>query len=228
MRQLPLALSGRSASSFDDFVVGANDVAVAQLRALADAPAPVFVWGDPGCGKTHVMDALTRGGTRGWFGPAASAPWAFDPGWRWIVLDDVHRLDAAQQRDAFALLVEAQTFAVPWAAAAPVPPIDLPLRDDLRTRLGWGLVCALQPLDESLTRRVLGREAARRGIVFGDEVLDFLLHRFARDLGHLMHLLDRIDQFALAQARPVTLPLLRRMLAEAQAPGHEPSSSTCA
>ena len=121
MRQLPLALSGRSASSFDDFVVGANDVAVAQLRALADAPAPVFVWGDPGCGKTHVMDALTRGGTRGWFGPAASAPWAFDPGWRWIVLDDVHRLDAAQQRDAFALLVEAQTFAVPWAAAAPVP-----------------------------------------------------------------------------------------------------------
>ena len=108
-------------------------------------------------------------------------------------------------------------------------PTDLEgLEERLRSRLGWGLVCALQPLDESLTRRVLGREAARRGIVFGDEVLDFLLHRFARDLCHLMHLLDRIDQFALAHARPVTLPLLRRMLAEAQAPGHEPSSSTCA
>jgi DnaA family protein len=92
--------------------------------------------------------------------------------------------------------------------------VDLPLREDLRTRIGWGHVFALQGLDEAGTRAVLLREAARRGIALGDEVLSWLLHRFERDLGSLMRLLDRLDDYALAHARPVTVPLLRQMLAE--------------
>jgi DnaA family protein len=61
---------------------------------------------------------------------------------------------------------------------------------------------------------VLLREAARRGIALGEEVLSWLLRRFERDLGSLMRLLDRLDDYALARARPVTVPLLRQMLAE--------------
>ena len=41
-----------------------------------------------------------------------------------------------------------------------------------------------------------------------------MLTRFERDLSHLMRLLDRLDRFALANARPVTVPLLRQMLQE--------------
>jgi DnaA family protein len=92
--------------------------------------------------------------------------------------------------------------------------VDLPLRDDLRSRLGWGHVFALQPLAEGETRAALRREADRRGIWLSDEVMDYLLTRFARDLGHLMALLDRLDGFALAEQRPVTVPLLKKMLAE--------------
>ena len=92
--------------------------------------------------------------------------------------------------------------------------MDLPLREDLRTRIGWGQVFALEPLDDTGTRTVLLREAARRGIALGDEVLGWLLLRFERDLGSLMRLLDRLDEYALAHARPVTVPLLRQMLAE--------------
>jgi DnaA family protein len=55
-------------------------------------------------------------------------------------------------------------------------------------------------------------------MVLGDEVLDYLLSRFARDLGHLMQLLDRLDDYALSRARPVTVPLLRQMLAEEPVP----------
>jgi DnaA family protein len=106
---------------------------------------------------------------------------------------------------------------VSWLAAGSVPPVDLPLRDDLRTRLGWGAVYALQPLDDARTRRVLAREAARRGFTLADEVVDYLLHRFSRDLPSLMRLLDEIDGFALARKRAVTVPLLREMLAEADA-----------
>jgi DnaA family protein len=100
------------------------------------------------------------------------------------------------------------------AAAGSLPPVDLPLRDDLRTRLAWGHVFALQPLGEAETRAVLRREADRRGILLSDEVMSHLLTRFERDLSHLMRLLDRLDRFALAKARPVTVPLLRQMLQE--------------
>lgn len=217
MKQLPLPLSARPDPTFDNFVPGLNALVVQQLRALAEAPAPVLLWGEGGSGKTHLLRALTAGAPGAWLNPDGAWPAVFDPAWRWLVLDDAHRLDASRQRQAFALLVEAQAHAVAWAASAPVPPVDLALRDDLRTRLGWGLVCALQPLGEAATRQVLVGEAARRGILLRDDVLDHLLHRFARDLGFLMALLDQLDHFALAQARPVTLPLLRRMLAEASA-----------
>ena len=67
------------------------------------------------------------------------------------------------------------------------------------------------------TRDALRQEAGRRGIPLGDDVLDYILVRFARDLKSLMHLLHRLDGFALAEKRAVTVPLLKRMLDEEQA-----------
>jgi DnaA family protein len=61
---------------------------------------------------------------------------------------------------------------------------------------------------------LLRQEADRRGIFLSDEVMDHLLTRFERNLAHLMNLLDRLDQYALASQRAVTVPLLKRMLAE--------------
>jgi DnaA family protein len=103
---------------------------------------------------------------------------------------------------------------VQWAAAGRLPPVDLPLREDLRTRLGWGHVFALHPLSEAETRAALRRQAEERGIFLSDEVMDHVLTRQSRDLGNLMGLLDRLDRFSLARSRPITIPLLRRMLQE--------------
>lgn len=142
----------------------------------------------------------------------------FDSGWSLLILDDVHRFSMAQQQAAFALCVEAQSHGVAWAAAAPMPPVDLPLRDDLRTRLGWGQVHALQPLDEEQTREALGLEAERRGIRLSPEVVSYLMSRLSRDLASLMQLLERLDAYSLARARSVTVPLLREMLQAHAAP----------
>lgn len=141
---------------------------------------------------------------------------AVDPHWQGLVVDDVHRLDAAAQQRLFGWLVEAQGQGLAWLAAGELPPVDLPLRDDLRSRLGWGAVYAVQPLADLQVRAVLSREAARRGFALGEEVADYLLHRFARDLPSLMGLLDALDGYALARKRAVTVPLLREMLAEAE------------
>jgi DnaA family protein len=119
-----------------------------------------------------------------------------------------------QQHAAFALFVEAAGGGTPIVAAGRVPPVDLPLREDLRTRLGWGHVFAIQPLSEGEARAALRREADRRGLFLTDEVIDFLLTHFARDLKHLTRLLDALDAYALLHKRAPTLPLLRRMLAD--------------
>ncbi len=154
------------------------------------------------------------------------------------LLDDCERLDAESQHLAFKLFIESaaalaarEAGTTPAAAvslgseASPVagelfilaagrlPVVDLPVRDDLRTRLGWGLSFAVQPLDEAGVREVLQQAAQRRGMLLSEEVLAYLLSRHERDLGSLMGLLDRLDIYALSEHRLVTIPLLKQMLA---------------
>jgi DnaA-homolog protein len=227
--QIPLPLGPAPLRSFGTFEPGLNAAAVELMRDLALPAAPVYLWGPAGSGKTHLLHALAHrchaaGQAVGWFEAGQPIPWTGQPDWALVVIDDCDHLQTDEQQAAFALFVEAATHGVQVAAAGRVPPVDLALREDLRTRLGWGHVLALQPLPDEHTRAALCREAQRRGFQLPDEVMDYLLTRFPRDLAHLMPLFDRLDEFALSLARPVTVPLLRRMLAEAlDAPAVDPA-----
>jgi len=220
MQQIPLAIGPAPQPSFDNFAPGANAAALEQLRALVLPAPPLYLWGPSGSGKTHLLRALAsrchaQGRQVGWFDAGDRLPWTLAPDWALVVIDRCEALDAPAQHAAFTLFVDAGTHGVQLAAAGRLPPVDLPLRDDLRTRLGWGHVHALQPLGEAETRAALRREADRRGIFLSDEVMDHVLTRLPRDLGSLMRWLDRLDEFSLAQGRRITLPLLRQMPAEA-------------
>jgi DnaA family protein len=219
MKQIPLGLTPDPAQRFDSFVAGANAAVLEHLRGLSLPAAPVYLWGPPGSGKTHLLRAMVaereqHGERAAWFAASDATPWQLDEAWSLIVFDDCERYDALQQQAAFSLFVQASALGLQVAAAGRVPPVDLPVREDLRTRLGWGHVFAVQPLAEDHVRAVLRREADRRGVFLSDEVMGYLLTRFARDLKHLMALLDRLDGFALSQQRAVTVPLLKRMLSE--------------
>jgi DnaA family protein len=219
MKQIPLAIQPEAEPRFAGFVTGANAAAVQHLRGLDSPAAPVYLWGPAGSGKTHLLRALAAarqdaGERVGGFDARSPLPWTVDEAWSLMLLDDCQDFDPLRQQAAFAAFVDAGTLGVQVVAAGRVPPVDLPVREDLRTRLGWGHVFALQPLGEAEARAALRREADRRGIFLSDEVMDYLLTRFARDLKHLMGLLDRLDTFALAQQRHVTVPLLKAMLAQ--------------
>lgn len=219
MRQIPLAISPLPATDFDSFVVGPNAEALAHLRTLGPAAAPVLLWGPAGCGKTRLLRAVAAarqaaGERVVWFGADDALPWALPEDASAVIVDDCDRLDAARQHAAFTLFVDAGARRVLWAAASRLPPVDLPLREDLRTRLAWGHVFALQPLSDEDKRGALRRDADRRGIWLSDDVIAYLLARLPRDLGHLMSLLDAIDDYSLAMQRMVTLPLVKALLAE--------------
>ncbi|HPO19426.1 MAG TPA: DnaA regulatory inactivator Hda, partial [Rubrivivax sp.] len=222
MKQIPLTIVPDPLPTFDTYLPGVNLAAVEHLRASGPGAPPVYLWGPPGSGKTHLLRATLhqhqqRGAAVGSFDAADPAPWLLQPGWTLVAVDRCDELDAQRQQAAFALFVHALQCGVLWLAAGRVPPVDLGLRGDLRTRLAWGHVFALQPAAEHEVRAALRREADRRGIFLADEVIDYLLRRSARDLGSLMRLLERIDHFALARQRTVTLPLLRQVLQEGAA-----------
>ena len=180
-------MASGSVPTFDSFVGGSNAMVLAQLRAACEPGAPttpLYLWGDQGTGKTHLLRALAhevqqRGGRVGWFDAAQPLPWLHEDTCTLLVLDGCEAYDAAQQHAAFTLFVEATSQATLIAASGRLPPVDLPLRDDLRSRLGWGHVMAVQALSEAESRAALRREADRRGLFLPDEVIDHLLHRYA-------------------------------------------------
>ncbi len=217
---LPLVVEADA--TFASFVPGANAMLLDLLQTFGAGSAPVYVWGPQGSGKTHLLRALAHrlqhsGARVGWFDATRPVPWPHEDGWTLLVLDGCDAFDSAQQHAAFALFVEATTHATLVAAAGRLPPVDLPLRDDLRSRLGWGHVMAVQALSDADARGALRREADTRGLFLPDEVLDHLLHHQRRDLTHLMAQLVRLDAYAMVHKRAVTLPLLRQMLAESPA-----------
>jgi DnaA family protein len=157
-----------------------------------------------------------QGAQVGWLDAHTMNPPEFNDDWVAVLMDDVHLYNSEQQHTAFNWFVNALTPRVGaprWVlAAGGLPPADLKLRDDLRTRLGWGHIHALQVLDEPERRAVLRQEADARGLFLSDEVMSYMLNRFSRDLGSLMQLLDHLDQYALQTQRALTIPLVRAML----------------
>jgi DnaA family protein len=59
---------------------------------------------------------------------------------------------------------------------------------------------------------VLRQQADARGIFLSDDVMDYMLNRFSRDLGSLSALLAQLDGFSLQTQRSITVPLIRAML----------------
>jgi DnaA family protein len=205
VEQLPLEISGPAAPDFENFVAGDNVEALARVRALAAGTlgeAVLFLWGEPGSGRTHLLQAARR--------VNASL----------VVADDVESLGASEQQALFSAINAAREGrGAAVLAAGNAPPAQLRLRDDLRTRLAWGLVYQLRSLTDARKAEHLRSEAARRGMPLNDDVLRYLLTHLPRDLGSLNRVMEALDRYSLSRQRPITLPLVREALSAVQATG---------
>lgn len=231
MQQLILDLDPATRAGLDNFVPGDNRAVLARLRALGAADggpaAPIYLWGPRGSGKTHLLRAaarvlIARGASVGWLDASRGAPAGFDPRWQAVVMDDVDRYDADQQHAAFDWFIQSahprSGSAAEVLAAGCLPPTDLALRDDLRSRLGWGDVYELHPLSDEQARCALRAAAQARGFELPDPVLDYLFSRFPRDMSSQMAMLERARHYGLEHQRPVTVPMIRAMSAGAREP----------
>lgn len=195
MKQLALGISPPPQPTLDNFVPGSNAELLTRLRELQAgkfADNVLYLWGETGSGKSHLLRACAG------LNPA----------------DDVEKLDEASQIGLFNRINEARQSGGTILAAGNAPPAQLPLREDLKSRLAWGLVYQVKLLSDEERSTYLRGEAARRGMQMPDEVIAYLLTRMRRDLRSLNAILDRIDQVSLELKRPITLPLVREAVKE--------------
>ena len=201
MQQLPLSISPAPAPDFDNFVAGPNAEALERVRGLARGALSeriLYLWGAPGSGRSHLLAAAASA--------ASSASRAL------VVADDVERLDAGAQQALFNAINAARDGGPAVLAAGATAPAELRLREDLRTRLAWGLVYQLLPPGDEHKAQHLKALAAKRGLELSDEVVGYLLTRLPRDLASLSAVIDLLDRHSLVRQRAITLPLVREAL----------------
>ncbi len=228
MRQLPLGVELGVSLRFETFAEGRNAGAVEALRRLADGAAgtPVWIYGPPGAGKSHLLQAAcARAGDAGrataWLPLArvkGEGP-AFLEGFEgldFVALDDLDAVAGRPEWESalFTLhngIVERggrMAFAAAGAPAATA--IRLP---DLASRLAASEVHRLEPLAEAEQATALRQRAARRGLELPDDTLGFLTRRAPRDFATLCRMLDALDTESLAAQRRLTIPFVREWLA---------------
>lgn len=211
MQQMLLDIRPAARPTLDNFIPGPNRELLGHLGRWLNgetAETALYIWGPAGSGKTHLLQALAAasGGTL-WKGDGAIAAEA-----PLIVVDDVESLPAPTQIAVFDAFNHARAAGRRFVAAGENAPAGLKLREDLRTRLGWGLVFRLHPLSDADMQAALVTHARDLGFELDPSLATWLLTRKSRNLGYLLQIVEALDRYSLQTRRRITLPLLREML----------------
>jgi DnaA-homolog protein len=195
VKQLLLNIQPPAAPGFDNFIVGQNHEALNSLQTVLTGQAPtpfVYLWGASGSGKSHLLLAAQAMGAH--------------------IADDVDALDNESQIILFDTFNHIKAEGGILVTAGKHAPTQMGLRDDLATRLAWGLVYQLHPLSDAEKADALRAHAKNRSMKLPDEVIAYCLKYLRRDLPTLMAVLDALDEWSLTTKKPVTVPLLKSML----------------
>jgi DnaA family protein len=221
--QLTLGIALKPAVDFSSFIPGRNGEAVARLRHLQDPF--IYLWGKPGCGKSHLLQAAcqrqTDQGRHCAYVPLARIaelqPAILDglEDMDLVCLDDLEQLAgaAAWELALFNLYNQLQEQHAQLLVSAHLPPADLPIKlPDLASRMTWGPCYHLSPLDDDGRRELLIRHAQQRGLILSHDTASFLLQRIPRDIHYLTQVVEQLDQASLVAQRRLTIPFVRNVL----------------
>ena len=201
MKQLLLDIQPLAPAKLDNFIAGNNQEALHSLKMAIDGANEarfIYLWGATGSGKSHLLQACND------LGLERDLPLS--------VVDDVHTLDEEAQIELFNYFNQLRASGGILITSGNAAPTQMGLRDDLATRLAWGLVYQLHPLSDEEKAKALKTHAKERGMKLPDEVVDYCLRYLRRDLPTLMAVLNALDKWSLTEKKPVTVPMLKKLL----------------
>jgi len=214
MTQLLLNIAPDWVPTLDNFVVGRNIELLSALRhALAGAASErcFYLWGEAGSGKSHLLQAAVQQ-ARAAGQSAICLCRAVPQAAQVVAVDDVEALDDTAQIALFELYNRMRENGGMLLVSGTAAPAQLKLRDDLRTRLGWGMVYQVHGLSEAEKAQALQQHARARGLELPHEVTQYLLRHGRRDLPALLAVLDALDTRCLRLKRAASVPLLKEVM----------------
>lgn len=215
MTQLLLGIAPVWNPTLENLVPGRNVELISALRhALSGSSSErcVYIWGEHGCGKTHVLQAVVRH-AKGLGLDAVYASAAVPEVARVVAVDNAELLGEQAQVALFELYNRQRESGGMLLVSGVASPAHLQVRDDLRTRLGWGLVYQIHALNDDEKSAALEQHALARGFELPQEVTHYLLRHGRRDLSSLLSILDELDAHCLRLKRLPTVPLLKEVMA---------------
>ena len=214
MTQMLLGISPDWIPTLDNFVVGQNTELLSALNHAINktqAERGIYIWGESGSGKSHLLQgAIEKARALGLSAVIARGSVPNDA--QVVAIDDVDLLDDAAQISLFELYNRQREAGGMLLVSGNAAPANLILRDDLRTRLGWGLIYQVQALSDEEKALALQQHALARGFILPSEVTQYLLRHGRRDLPALLAVLDALDEHCLLLKRAASVPLLKEVM----------------
>ncbi len=228
---MPLDLRPEHQQSFENFDGGINSFTVSVLKqmALGDGEPQIYLWGAQGSGKSHLLRACCDWRVRH-SGEAVlvqlsslQAPSILDSDRimdaEFVCLDEVEQVAGKPQLEQllFNLINRMRASNARLVLAGELPPHQLGIAlPDLLSRLSWGPVLRIDPLnDEALMARLRARAEAF-GMRLSEEVARHIIRRCPRDIAALESLIERLHQESLVERRALTVPYVSQVIARTE------------
>jgi DnaA-homolog protein len=219
--QIPFDFFEPESPDFNNFVVGDNGEALSRLRSVATQKVHALtLWGGQSVGKTHLLSATASAAThvegRSALLLRPTSTFPADPfvEARILCIDDTDRLTTEQQGWLFTAFNHVAQMGGITISVGKSPPAQWPVRDDLRTRMGSGLIYEILPIPQDSLAPTLAAYASSRGFSMSNEVLTYILSHSRRDIASLCQTLAGLDRLSLSLKRAVTIPLVREYLSD--------------
>lgn len=225
--QLPLRLSPQEIYRLDNFFFEKQEISLALEKfCQLDGPNFIYLWGENASGKSHILLACAEQVQKAAYDVVylsldelkqTAQPTALQSIGQSVLvcIDDLESVAGLSEWEEalFHFFNDLQQSGCKLLIASQNNPnnvcFNLP---DLRSRLATGLIYQLTSLNDEDKQQALILQAQTRGLILPEEVAQYLLRHYGRDMRSLMTSLQQLDKASLAAQRRLTIPFVRQVL----------------
>ena len=194
MDQLLLNIHPPSIKSLENFVIGDNFEAISVIKKfITDKNLQFFyLWGVLGSGKSHLSSVVKKNNI--------------------LVIEDIESMNDIEQIQAFSIFNNCKENGKKLFITGSNSPNNMGLRSDLASRLSWGIVYQIKALTDNEKKLALLNHSKQKGMSSNVKVIEYCMKNLKRDLHYLIATLDALDTWSLKTKKPMTIPLLKKLL----------------
>ena len=220
MNQLGLPISLNVQMSLVNFVANEQIHGAVERLFRADTASEIYVYGDSGSGKTHLLQAvifsaIKQNKTAVFIDCKEEIPdhlVEILADLDWLSIDNIGSVSGVQQHLLFDLYNRARQANVNIIVSGLSLPSELDVMKDVKTRLNLANVFHLVALNDEQTKEVLNNQMSERNMSIDEKVYSYLFKHYSRDINLLLDAIDRLDEASMQVKQSISIPLVKKIL----------------